>query len=62
MASNKDRKKPKKVNNVDNTSEPEVLFHEVIDETDVLELNLYSDINDDFFNESNRVEKLDNLL
>ncbi|XP_033172768.1 uncharacterized protein LOC117149987, partial [Drosophila mauritiana] len=55
MASNKDRKKTKKANNVDENSEPQLLFQEVIEETDVLDLNLYSDINDDFFNEANRV-------
>nr|DAA06426.1 TPA_inf: occludin-related Y protein [Drosophila erecta] len=55
MASNKDRKKNKKSTNIDEISEAQLLFPEEIDETDVLDLNLYSDINDDFFNEANRV-------
>lgn len=34
----------------------EVVYSEPVDETDVLALNLYSDINDSFFNEASRVK------
>lgn len=33
----------------------ELTYSEPVDETDVLALNLYSDINDNFFNEASRV-------
>lgn len=34
----------------------ELVYSEPVDETDVLALNLYSDINDNFFNEASRVK------
>lgn len=34
----------------------ELTYSEPVDETDVLALNLYSDINDNFFNEASRVK------
>lgn len=37
--------------------EAELVYAEPVDETDVLELNLYSDINDNFFNEASRVKE-----
>lgn len=38
--------------------EVELVYAEPVDETDVLELNLYTDINDNFFNEASRVKEL----
>lgn len=55
MAPNKDKKKSKKTADTEKILEPELLYDDGVDETDVLELNLYSDINDDFFHEANRV-------
>ncbi|XP_070144445.1 cilia- and flagella-associated protein 58 [Drosophila kikkawai] len=52
---NKDKKKSKKTNDTEKILEPELMYDEGVDDTDVLELNLYSDINDDFFHEANRV-------
>lgn len=51
----KEKKKTKRPNDVEKSLEPELVYEDIVDETDVLELNLYSDINDDFFNEANRV-------
>ncbi|KRF97414.1 uncharacterized protein Dwil_GK27499, partial [Drosophila willistoni] len=49
---NKRIKDPKK------TLETDIIFEEKEDEIDVLELNLYTDINDDFFNEANRIVQI----
>ncbi|KRF77556.1 uncharacterized protein ORY isoform X2 [Drosophila virilis] len=46
-------KKLKKVKQWEKKSE--LIFEEGTDETDVLELNLYTDINDNFFNEASRI-------
>ncbi|XP_030370286.1 cilia- and flagella-associated protein 58 [Scaptodrosophila lebanonensis] len=48
----KDKKKKEKEPEV---VEPELKFESKLEETDVLELNLYSDLNDGFFNEASRI-------
>lgn len=46
---------PKKGGKKAKDEKAELVYSEPVDETDVLELNLYSDINDNFFNEASRV-------
>ncbi|XP_033237219.1 cilia- and flagella-associated protein 58 isoform X1 [Drosophila pseudoobscura] len=53
MISKKDKKKINKPKETD-IEEP-LIFNEIMDEADVLELNLFTDINEAFFNEANRV-------
>ncbi|XP_033250249.1 cilia- and flagella-associated protein 58 isoform X2 [Drosophila miranda] len=53
MIPKKDKKKINKPKETD-IEEP-LIFKEIMDEADVLELNLFTDINEAFFNEANRV-------
>nr|DAA06424.1 TPA_inf: occludin-related Y protein [Drosophila willistoni] len=58
MAPKKDKKKNKRIKDPKKTLETDIIFEEKEDEIDVLELNLYTDINDDFFNEANRIVQI----